>query len=164
MSGFIDRHKKIKNLELVKAGAVMLPLFLIGLGAFSNHVRKEIGRRDRWTCQCCGNRFSDGWMVEAAHFDHDKSKPWYNSPENGRIECIRCHSLHHLTNFMGDPNERNEYITEKLVERVMQNGYHTYHYYETYPNQLDLDRQDFVGMLEQFDIKVWNYIDPEDLV
>lgn len=60
-------------------------------GAFSRPVRQEIGERDNWTCQNCGKRFQDGWMVQAAHYDHDKRKPTYDDPNTGRILCTLCH-------------------------------------------------------------------------
>ena len=75
-----------------------LTVFLSSLSfalAFSIKTRKEIGTRDHWTCQDCGVQFRDGYMVHASHYDHDKSKPIYDSAENGRIQCIDCHQGWH---------------------------------------------------------------------
>jgi hypothetical protein len=65
--------------------------------AFSKDVRKEIGARDKWTCQSCSKQFRDGYMVHAAHKSehHSKSDPLYNTPEAGEILCIDCHQEQH---------------------------------------------------------------------
>jgi len=63
--------------------------------AFSLKTRKEIGKRDKWTCQDCGNKYRDGFMVHASHFNHDRSLPIYDSAENGRIQCVDCHQAFH---------------------------------------------------------------------
>lgn len=73
-------------------------LFLIAgiaTGAFSPKARKEIGKRDRWTCVDCGVQFRDGYMVHASHYNHDKSLVIYDSVENGRIQCVDCHQAWH---------------------------------------------------------------------
>lgn len=83
--------------------ATLLPL--IGM-AFSVLIRKQIGYRDHWECQWedgCNlgkdgkpARFQDGFMVQAAHYDHDASSPDYNNPDNGRILCLAHHYLDEL--------------------------------------------------------------------
>lgn len=59
--------------------------------AFSRPVRQEIGKRDGWTCQNCGKKFSDGWHVQAAHYNHNRFSRNYDNPNNGRILCTQCH-------------------------------------------------------------------------
>lgn len=78
---------------------------IVGL-AFSAAIRKMIGYRDGWTCQweegCTLGRdgmparFQDGFMVDAAHKDHDTEKEIYNTVENGYILCLVHHYLDHL--------------------------------------------------------------------
>lgn len=63
--------------------------------AFSLKTRKEIGKRDHWTCVDCGVQFKDGYMVHASHYNHDKSLIIYDSVENGRIQCVDCHQAWH---------------------------------------------------------------------
>jgi len=65
--------------------------------AFSINVRKEIGRRDHWTCQSCGKEFRDGFMVHASHLPehHSKDDPLYDTPDAGEILCIECHKMVH---------------------------------------------------------------------
>lgn len=81
--------------EMLKRAAILtiatVALVEVSQLAFSRPVRQEIGERDNWTCQNCGKRFSDGWMVQAAHYDHDKRKSTYDDPNNGRILCTGCH-------------------------------------------------------------------------
>lgn len=69
----------------------LAPAFL----AFSIRVRKQIGNRDHWTCQDCGDKFKDGVMVHASHYNHDHSLPSYDTSEEGRIQCIDCHEAYH---------------------------------------------------------------------
>ena len=74
--------------------------------AFSLASRKIIGYRDNWTCQwedgCtlgrdgAAARFQDGFMVDAAHVDHDAGEDDYDSTDNGRILCLAHHYLDHL--------------------------------------------------------------------
>ena len=82
--------------------------------AFSTPVRKEIGQRDRWTCMDCGKKFSDGWMVHAAHLSehHHKSDPLYDDPESGIILCVECHLKQHQEGTsLGD---KDQYAIMKL--------------------------------------------------
>lgn len=67
-------------------------LFLV---AFLESVRKEIGKRDHWTCCDCGRQWQDGWLVDAAH-DSDKHGKEHQDPSEGRILCLRCHLLQHI--------------------------------------------------------------------
>lgn len=38
-------------------------------------------------------KYSDGFMVQAAHYDHDQSQEWYDDVDNGRILCLAHHAL-----------------------------------------------------------------------
>ena len=77
---------------------IAIVLVLLSLFAFPISVRKTIGRRDNWTCQGCGRKFSEGWMVHASHFPHAHSKthPDYNTEEGGDIRCVHCHAEIHI--------------------------------------------------------------------
>ncbi len=75
-----------------------LAILGISQAAFTYAVRREIGKRDNWTCQNCGKSFQNGWMVQAAHYDHDPRKKKYNDPKNGRILCTECHIQDELDN------------------------------------------------------------------
>lgn len=64
------------------------------MAPFSYESRKEIGKRDGWTCEC-GRSFKDGWMVHASHLDHERNE-MYDQPEVGKIECVKCHIARHI--------------------------------------------------------------------
>lgn len=72
--------------------------------AFSLNIRKLIGKRDHWTCQDCGDKYSDGVMVHASHYNHDKSDPNYDKVEGGRIQCVDCHQAYHEL-YVGNANQ-----------------------------------------------------------
>lgn len=73
-------------------------LVAIAGGAFTFGSRRKIGERDDWECQeeDCNRSHKAGWMVTAAHYDHDKGQPEYNEPDNGRILCIAHHAIEEL--------------------------------------------------------------------
>jgi len=85
--------------EIVNLAVTMAPVAVPFLMAFSKSVRKQIGRRDKWTCQIdsCNKRFQDGWFVQAAHYPetHQKTHPLYNDPSSGVILCIDHHQEQH---------------------------------------------------------------------
>lgn len=63
--------------------------------AFSQAVRIEIGNRARWTCESCGKKFSQGWMLHMSHNNHDKKRSDYDNPDNGTCLCVTCHQDFH---------------------------------------------------------------------
>lgn len=87
-----------------------IALYELGNLAFSKSVRQEIGRRDGWKCQTCGNSFQQGYMVQAAHYDHDRSNPDYDDPSNGRILCTQCH--------IDEERENGHLNSVRLLERT----------------------------------------------
>ena len=87
---------------------------VIPLLAFSIESRKEIGKRDNWTCQVCGKKFQDGWLVDAAHYDHDKTKENYNNPKNGRILCLDDHLKEH--------EAKGDFLSVELIRRRLLNS------------------------------------------
>lgn len=54
-------------------------------------IRDKVMRRDRYTCQRCGESFEDSRPLEAAHVVPDSEGGEY-TPENLRAMCIKCHS------------------------------------------------------------------------
>jgi hypothetical protein len=120
--------------DLLLPSFALLAVALLSTAAFPDYIRKEIGRRDHWTCQGRHGRecvisylnngkpvsFKDGYMVTAAHVDHDhKNRKKYRSPSNGRILCVLDHAL--------DEFERgNEWGALKQLEM----GVYTWSYLE----------------------------------
>lgn len=66
------------------------------LSAFSKATRYEIGKRDHWSCQDCGRQFKKGYMLHAAHYDHDRENPDYDQSYMGRMLCVECHKNDHI--------------------------------------------------------------------
>ena len=95
---------------------------LIAFGlAFSVGVRKAIGARDKWHCQedKCDASFQAGDMVHAAHNNHDKSKPTYNTTGAGKILCVPHHLQQHenargRANNIGLKECQNDYAISRL--------------------------------------------------
>lgn len=60
------------------------------LGSFSFGVREQIRERDGVCVETGGTKH-----LECAHWNHDKSNPEYDTPENGRLLTAREHYLDH---------------------------------------------------------------------
>lgn len=73
---------------------LLILLVLLSFGAFSKAVRVKMFKRDKATCQRCGRKWDDGWMLHAAHYDHTHG-PHYDDIDNGRMLCIDCHRKDH---------------------------------------------------------------------
>ncbi len=74
---------------------VLALLVLISLGAFTQHQRKDIFKRDGATCQDCGRKWDDGWMLECHHVV-PLNCGGSNSASNGILVCRSCHATRHL--------------------------------------------------------------------
>lgn len=83
--------------EILSTLSVIFGIVALSQFAFSIGPRREIGERDKWTCQSCGKSFAKGWMVHAAHKPkyHDPKDPLYDTAKAGDIECISCHIAQH---------------------------------------------------------------------
>ncbi len=109
--------------KLLRTVAPLIALYSISLLAFSRQVRRDIGGRDEWACQddCYlgkdgeAARFQDGYMVQAAHNDHDQDNYYYDEPETGRIACVAHHALEHL--------QKGEI---RAAQAILNNGIYTY--------------------------------------
>jgi hypothetical protein len=77
------------------------PLLILAptLLAFGRKTRQEIGQRDNWTCTFpgCRRSFKDGWIIHAAHFQHDRNNPGYDDPNMGRMLCVEHHAIEELS-------------------------------------------------------------------
>lgn len=62
--------------------------------AFGWKSRKKIKERDNRTCQETGRKASDGWRLDAAHYDHTHGDG-YDNPDNGRLLCVIEHLKEH---------------------------------------------------------------------
>lgn len=99
--------------------------------AFSIKVRKEIGKRDQWTCKYpkCDDgtgqpkSFKNGWMVFAGHVKtHEKNDPEYDLASSGRIHCIEHEIAYHRRLLkmaeMGFGNLRQHQDAIRKLERL----------------------------------------------
>jgi hypothetical protein len=69
---------------------------ILSLAAFSPASRRKILQRDGWQCQVTGKKASDGWMLHAAHKNHDKSLSNYDDPANGITLSVEAHLAMHI--------------------------------------------------------------------
>jgi hypothetical protein len=73
---------------------LILPFLLLGMAGFASWQRKILFRNANATCQMCGRKWSDGYMLEAHHIlalsDGGKSVL-----PNGTMVCVSCHADAH---------------------------------------------------------------------
>ena len=140
-------------------------LFGLAFGAFSSSVRKEIFHRDNGTCQCCGKNFYvDGIMMHASHFDHHPDDhSYYNNPENGQLECIKCHLFNDHLPQMQELGDEHYRASVKLATLAYQKGYHTDRWYQIHPESLAEDRDDLVQSLQRLGYNPDYFIDSEQI-
>lgn len=112
-------------------GLLALTTLAVTESAFSIKVRKEIGKRDQWTCQYpkCDDgtgqpkSFRNGWMVFAGHIKtHEKGDAEYDLASSGRIHCIEHEIAFHRRLLkmaeMGFGNLRQHQEAIRKLERV----------------------------------------------
>lgn len=106
----------IQRTEVVLSLSSLVALVYALNSAFSLGVRKQVGTANHWTCERCGKRFVDGWVVHVCHYDHDKRNPKYDDPTNAWLGCVACHLLDHITRAgtNGLTLQQNNYGIHKL--------------------------------------------------
>lgn len=96
-------QKEQRGVSFGEIFLVLGTIYAISNLAFSKKTAKEIGARDKWTCQDADcddgtgepKKWQKGWMVHASHWNHDKSQADYDKAESGRIQCIEHHLRYH---------------------------------------------------------------------
>ena len=103
------------NKSLYFGGLVATSLFLSNF-AFTRKIRQQIYKRDR----SCQEPPPHNGGLEAAHYDHDKSNPDYNSPSNGRLLCTEHHLEDHVQNagLNGLPESQNNWAISMIKKRL----------------------------------------------
>lgn len=122
-------------------------IFAASMTPFSYESRKEIGAREKWTCEDCGRRFQDGFMVDASHNCHDRDEN-YDNPDNGCIQCLHCHLVRHIEIMQDEESDWSVQSVRLIAMRAYNNGLHTYNYSteETLVN----DRNEVIELLESY--------------
>jgi hypothetical protein len=117
------------------------------MAPFNDEARREIMRRDRWTCQSCGKSSfeSEKWLIEASHDDHTRDEK-YNNPDNGKAKDRICHFLDHI--------DAGDYKGAQLIaNRIWRTGLRHYSVYENNPSLLYDDRVQFAEMMSAMQLQ-----------
>jgi hypothetical protein len=150
-----------KNLKRLKRGVEVIGMLAMSVLAFTPDIARKIFERDRGTCQCCGKSFyKDGVMVHASHLNHDRDD-YYNDPDNGQIECIRCHLFCDHLPKMDHLGDEHYNAVVFLANQVAREGYHTWEFYKKRPEQKELDIDDMFTQFEKRGYDAWDFIDAE---
>lgn len=103
--------------DILPAVALLGAVGFLAFGAFSRDVAKAIKKRDGkdvWT--------GESGPLEAAHINHDRSSPNYNSPSNGRSLTPTNHYIDHTirdgTPGLGLTKPANDAARRLIWERV----------------------------------------------
>ena len=145
----MSRERLVKTFELATQAAAFGFLLHTTTLAFSRRVRREILHRDQKTCQDCGvDNFSS--KLQAAHYNHDKSNPDYDSVDTGRMLCTCCHFEEHVS-FVGRAEETG--LTEEHNEFAVRSLYGLMDPWQkrkhTHPDELFDPQQNFFNVVDQ---------------
>lgn len=143
-----DRYHRLKETFLHLAP--LAPILLLTFSAFNRETRKEIGRRDHWTCQHfgCNRDTHGGYYVQAAHFPEKHGKDNSN-PNAGRILCTVHHALEEI-------QRGNVYGAQRLLEDGIFTPQHLEQYgvQQPYLRIEDLERMTERELLDYTRVKV----------
>lgn len=94
----MKKEHRVFDVVIVYTAHILTVSLLIRrlFSSFSDASSREIKRFARGTCQNCGKHVGENNLI-AAHYNHDKSKRSYDSPENGRALCAQCEARYHIT-------------------------------------------------------------------
>ena len=120
--------------------------------AFSPDKRIMIGERDNWTCQCCGRSKHEGYRVDAAHIDHDRSKSTYNDIDTGLIICVLDHCKDHIELMLEEQTESSMWALKLISQRIWDKGL-------TYgPESIIHDREELLALYESYNLDPRQFI------
>lgn len=96
--------------------ATLAAIGIVSLFAFSQPVRREIFKRDHGQSVWSGETEN----LEAAHINHDKSDPRYDTSSNGRLLTVAEHLQDHINTagHNGLPEHQNNWAIEQLKKRA----------------------------------------------
>lgn len=115
----------------------IIVLAALALCAFPPSLRKYIFWRDDGTCQDCGKRWSDGWMLHASHNDHCLNgcggAKLYNDPANGKLRCIKCHIIQHQQLMRDAKSNKEKTAHAQAIRKLKKCDKRNYNYYKSKP-------------------------------
>lgn len=136
--------------------------------AFTRDVARTVGMRAHWKCQECNSSFrTDNLLMDAAHIDHDKSNPYYNHPDNGRLLDRNCHLTETIQIWQASGREDDKRMVLLLLNRNwgytdeqgrIQQGLHHRDFYARYPETLEEDRKEIMWILTTHCIDTQEFI------
>lgn len=135
--------------------------------AFTRDIAKEIGRKYNWTCQKTGKTFMQGYLIDIAHYDHDRSKPYYNTVRNGRPLYRIPHLEEHIQWYLADPSEKTIQHVRLCGQRCwgwitssgyIKEGLRTYPLYIANPDLLYETRRETIAVFDKY------LLDPSDFI
>lgn len=135
-----EKEWNMKKTALIAATTVSIAV--LSSFAFSKETRKVIKKRDKGKCQESGKSESAGWRLDAAHYDHNRSNPHYDHPDNGRMLGLLEHASDHLQR--GDLNSAH-----LIIHRARKYGLHKKWYYALHRDAWEKDQQEINNFIEQ---------------
>jgi hypothetical protein len=90
-----EGHKPSETHKIFTTTAIIGGILLLSQFAFSKSSARKIGQRAGWKSEISGKSFWDGWSLQMAHFNHDKSNPNYDKPESGICVTVEEHLKMH---------------------------------------------------------------------
>lgn len=115
--------------------------------AFDRVTAQEIGRRERWTCQRCGRKFQDGYMVDMAHKRGVRARANDTNANNGTVLCLMCHAEQHWDEYQQTGDQYHYRSAEMITSRAYNQGLHTQKYYQDNPMAICDDRDEVVDRM-----------------
>ena len=73
---------------------------------FPVEMTKRLGKKRRWTCEVCGRRWVDGFLMEG-HHKIPTHQGGQDVEENFQLLCIECHEKAHRELARKDNNSAN---------------------------------------------------------
>jgi 5-methylcytosine-specific restriction endonuclease McrA len=115
----------------IGAGCLMVWLLVLCFSSFTKWQRKDIFKRDNATCQGCGRKWDEGYMLECHHVN-PLNCGGDNSISNGRLLCRSCHAEAHriLATNADTAKQRhaNAAAYRVILKRIEQKGLKRYGY------------------------------------
>lgn len=114
----MEREKYLPTIgRFISSGIILAAGVALSNFAFTRSVRRQIWSRDGGVSALSGR--SDQ-KRECAHWDHDRSNPYYNHKDNGRLLLVSEHYMDHVDREgeNGLSLDGNQFALEKIWDRM----------------------------------------------